>query len=109
MTQILYTNNIHGFSLSAEGHADYGEHGKDIVCAGISTLTSLLLNAGLKANRKGFIRRFQYTAAAGNIHISWRYSKLYSLYDTVELVLDGLKEIAEQYPENVQITKISGV
>lgn len=43
MTEIKYTINDDEFSIVAEGHADYAERGKDIVCAGISCLLQTLI------------------------------------------------------------------
>ncbi len=34
MIEILITDN----SISIEGHADYDEYGKDIICASVSTI-----------------------------------------------------------------------
>lgn len=48
-------------SIHIEGHADYDEHGKDIVCASVSTI--------------------------------------------LQLAQMGLRQLARQYPENVQIVE----
>ena len=105
MTEISFKNDIRAFTLDVKGHAGYDEPGRDIVCAGISTLTSELLLAGIKANRKGTIRKFEYRAEEGDIHISWKYTNLSFLYDTVEIVMECLQHIAEQYPENVKLVQ----
>ena len=43
MTQINYDINEDGFRIMAQGHAGFNEIGKDIVCAGISTLLQTLI------------------------------------------------------------------
>lgn len=45
MTRISFHTNAQGelTELALHGHADFAESGKDILCAGISTLTNFLL------------------------------------------------------------------
>ena len=38
MVEITYREIRNGFELKAEGHCRYAEKGKDIACAGVSTL-----------------------------------------------------------------------
>ena len=102
MTEITYHNDNRRFMIDFKGHADYGEPGKDIVCAGISAYASELLIAGIKAKRKGKIREFDYHAEAGNIHIEWVYTNLSFLYDTVAVVMKCLKYMAREYPDNIR-------
>lgn len=105
MTEITYHNDNRRFMIDFKGHAEYAEHGKDIVCAGISAYSSELLIAGIKAKHKGTIRRFEYHAEEGNFHIEWQYTNLSFLYDTVELVLECLKMLQQDYADNIRIVK----
>lgn len=54
MTRISFHTNAEGAltELALQGHADFAESGKDILCAGISTLTNFLLRA-LYTYRRG--------------------------------------------------------
>ncbi len=46
MIQIsIQTKNGKIIGMDIQGHAEYAEHGKDIVCAGVSTVAIGLLNA----------------------------------------------------------------
>ena len=47
MIRIIIERGHDGFirSFSVKGHADFAEHGKDIVCAGVSTVTVGTVNA----------------------------------------------------------------
>ena len=42
MTLITYRHDGNNLSLVCQGHAGYAEHGRDIVCAGISALCGAL-------------------------------------------------------------------
>lgn len=42
MIKVTFTENGKKLSLRVEGHADYAEHGKDIVCASASILAYTL-------------------------------------------------------------------
>jgi uncharacterized protein YsxB (DUF464 family) len=45
MTKVRYEKNGNQFILTAQGHANYGEKGKDILCSSVSTLVYTLANA----------------------------------------------------------------
>ena len=46
MTKVtLFYNNKHVYRFRVDGHAGYGEHGEDIVCAAISILAINTVNA----------------------------------------------------------------
>ncbi len=54
MTRISFYTNAEGAltELALQGHADFADSGKDILCAGISTLTNFLLRT-LYTYRRG--------------------------------------------------------
>lgn len=44
MTEITFIKSKNSFELKVEGHSGYAEKGKDIACAGVSTLVVSLAN-----------------------------------------------------------------
>ena len=100
MTEVKY--NRLELELSVRGHAGYAEAGKDIVCAGVSALF-FAAYAELKN------RDFKYFA---DLDDGYAMLKAYPsaeerhtclvIFDTV---VAGLKNIAQQYPDNIQLIK----
>lgn len=84
--------------INVQGHADYAESGKDIVCAAVSTLTYTLINS-INALTGDVI---EVGDNPGNMFV-----KLKSLSDKGRLLIDsffiGVCEIANEYPQCVRI------
>ena len=94
--------------FECSGHADYAEYGKDIVCAGVSSLcmaleaiVSVLLECGYqfsikrKTVKKGFllfeIDLDPYSLDAHTVPVAF------------ETVLCGMKAIEKHHPENITV------
>jgi len=95
-------NWINGFIF--EGHAGYAELGSDIVCAGISVLsstTSLALEQLVGLKLEG-----QADPIEGYLDCNWvnEPDKVAQVHLLVESMLLGLKEIAKQYPKYLEVT-----
>lgn len=89
--------NIH--TLSVLGHANYDEYGKDIVCAGVSALVQALI---------GWIEENYYKAEyininpkAGEVNVSCEGGE--DLAAIFNMATIGLMQIADSYPDHVQI------
>ena len=84
--------------LSIKGHANYAEPGKDIVCAGVSTLAQTLVASILEMTTD----EIQYDMQPGSVEIKYR-----NLSEAAQLLVDsffvGINLIANSYPENVRI------
>ena len=86
--------------ITIQGHARYAEPGKDIVCAGISTLVQNLIQSieELTADK------IQYSMHPGTVDIKFR-----NLSEQAQLLVSsffvGVQLIADEYPDNVQVTK----
>lgn len=86
--------------ITIKGHANYAEIGKDIVCAGISTLAQNLIQSieELTADT------IQYSMQPGTVDIEFG-----DLSEPAQLLVDsfflGAEAIAATYPENVKVTK----
>lgn len=86
--------------ITVDGHADYAEQGKDIVCSAVSVLTFNLIKS-IECLTKDEIK---YQAdTPGHINID-----LKNLSEQSKLLIDsffiGISEVATAYPEYVQIT-----
>ncbi len=90
--------------LSAFGHADYAERGKDIVCAAVSTLCTALANTLVHYG----VPKASIRVEEGNFYVSAtiteNHQKCEGAYDMTVL---GLIMLAEQYPDNIFVA--SGV
>lgn len=78
----------------ATGHAAKGDE-RDVVCAGVSALTSALIFHAVKTSA----RYLRYTMASGQVFLS-----CHGLGAAFDLVLTGLSAIAAGYPEHLRMT-----
>lgn len=87
-------------SISIKGHAHYAEPGKDIVCAGVSTLAQTMVASILAMTTD----EIQYDMQPGSVEIKYR-----NLSEAAQLLVDsffvGVNLIANVYPENVRIVQ----
>lgn len=86
--------------ITVTGHANYAEHGKDIVCAGVSTLVQTLI-CSLEELTADTI---QYDISPGKVDIKHGNLLGYSAA-LVSSFFIGIKLIADKYPEHVKLTK----
>lgn len=99
MVRAKYTVEDNTHTLVVLGHANYAEYGKDIVCAGISSLVQALI---------GWIEENYYKANCisvnpkeGEVIISCDGGEdIASLFQMVSI---GLEQIADVYPDHIQI------
>ena len=103
---IKVTFNPETLELKLDGHANYEESGKDIVCSAVSTLFYTLGNALFQSvdmleepptfnEEKGYLCCKAKEEYKGNI------------VRTYWTILVGLEMVAENYPENVSF-KVEG-
>lgn len=90
-------------SLTAEGHAGYAPAGEDIVCAGVSALIYALPSA---FNRTHIAHYMDTEAQRGYIHIKARptINQRFMCLVIYQAIMGGLENIAQQYPEHIQLT-----
>lgn len=105
MITILYTQTFLRNSLILSGHADYAEHGSDIVCSAVSAITATL--AGYLANHNGGEGSVADLNSGDSYVSTQRDAKTDVAFD---MAVIGLMQIADKYPDNVQvyITAIGG-
>lgn len=94
MITITHKNN----QITVRGHAGYAEHGKDIVCASISTLTQVFVASVEEMTDD----KLKCEIRAGNAVISYK-----NLSEKSRTLLDsffiGCRMIADAYPQHVRI------
>lgn len=105
MIEITYHKEYSKFS--AEGHARSDEIGKDLICAGVTTLVYTLAAAleGL-GNSGALLYPANIAMESGSAHISWiaKPSMRRTVELCVETVMGGFRILSEQYPEYVNFT-----
>lgn len=96
--------DLNEYLLDIGGHAEYAPHGQDIVCAAVSALSQTLA-AWLLDYAPCMEGAPEIEAGEGRLHIQcsprsvWRCEVLL-LY---QFVIKGLRQIAGEYPQHVQI------
>jgi len=102
MVNATYTVVENTHTLSVQGHANYADYGRDIVCAGVSSLVQALI---------GWIEENYYKANCisidpkeGEVLISCDGGE--DIAAVFHMVSVGLAQIADSYPDHVQINII---
>ena len=85
--------------LSLKGHAKSDEYGKDLVCAGVSSIITGGLNA--LHNPKAFEIKF----AEGDVEIKANNSVQQNDYDVLEVILVQLKTVEEDNKKYIKIVE----
>ena len=84
--------------IKIKGHAGYDEPGKDIVCAGVSTLVQTLIQSIEELTSD----KIQYSMSPGTVDIRFR-----NLSERAQALTDsffvGIRLIASEYPDNVEL------
>jgi uncharacterized protein YsxB (DUF464 family) len=85
--------------ITLEGHANYAEHGRDIVCSAVSVLVQTLIQSVESLTTD----KIEYSMSPGTVDI-----KFWSLSDHSKVLIDsffiGVEGIAAAYPDNVKVT-----
>lgn len=78
------------------GHADYAEHGKDIVCASASAVTLMTVNGLLASGLTAYEMRPGYAIV-----------EVFTNGDAVELLIESayrtFKQLEQEYPHHVEV------
>lgn len=90
MIKVVYDREVP--RLSVKGHAGYGLHGGDVVCAGVSTLVFTLLHELIRLDIEHW-RRMR----PGDVEIEAAGG--FEQFDTVAA---GMMILSENFPENVE-------
>lgn len=98
--QINKTNNKYS-SLIVSGHSNYDEHGKDIVCAGVSAIVTGGLNALIIENKK----KISYRVEDGYVNVDVLDIEDDKLQLIMDVIVVQLKTIEESYKKYVKISE----
>jgi len=98
--QINKTNNKYS-SLLVSGHSNYDEHGKDIVCAGVSAVVTGGLNA-LTIEDKN---KISYRVKDGYVNVDVLDIENDRLQLIMDVIVIQLKTIEESYKKYVKISE----
>ena len=96
--QINKTNNKYS-SLIVSGHSNYDEHGKDIVCAGVSAIVTGGINALIIENKNSIT----YEVKDGYVNIDVLNIENNNIQLIMDVVIIQLKTIEESYKKYVKI------
>lgn len=91
-----------GRTLAVKGHAGFAPKGQDIVCAAVSALVQTL-GCWVMENPGGKLWHNAVAAKDGGITITAAANEKDALpmEERFDLVIDGLRLLEKQYPENV--------
>ncbi len=101
---LIKNNNKYITHIQIKGHADFGEYGKDLVCAGVSTVGIGAMNMLAK---KGFLAK-----GLGTIEINEGYINVVVNHtdEVCQVVLETLvvtlETMVESYGRFIKISKV---
>ena len=86
--------------IEISGHALFDDYGKDIVCAGVSSVVTTTINAILTFDKKYiyYLKEHDKLIIEINVHNE-------IVDNLITNMLDMLKDIEEDYPNNIKIGK----
>ncbi|KLO21814.1 ribosomal protein [Marinitoga sp. 1197] len=93
MINIIF--NLKKNYVEIDGHADFDEYGKDILCSAVSTLTQFVAEI-IKNEKIG-----NYKKRDGYLKIKWKNNELSD--KLVKYLHDALKSLEESYPYNLKV------
>ena len=84
--------------ITIKGHSGYSEYGSDIVCASVSSMAIITINAILKYNDKSL----KYKEADGLLEIEILvHDNIIDLL--IDNLLEHLEDLKKQYKDNIEI------
>lgn len=89
--------------FALKGHAGYAESGKDIVCAGVSVLTSCLANMAREFKERGVTDDCVCIPEDSPTYIVIKSGDP-AVKAAVETIADMYGQLALQYPEYIDLT-----
>ena len=99
----FYKKDESYYRFESSGHADYDEHGKDIVCAAVSTLAQTLVNALISVatvdptvvvHEDGFLSC--EIPCDSDVYDS---DVVQTIFKTVKIGIEGISEVYTDYVE----------
>ena len=96
--------------LRMSGHAGGGEPGQDIICAGLSTLACALINMLNEEQEAGHMTA-DWNIRQEPLEVLIRAKPRTAHYqriakDYFRVIIMGLKAMAQNYPENIELKEV---
>lgn len=88
----------HISKISLKGHAGFDSFGKDIVCAGVSSILTTTVNGILKIDEQAI----SYEGDSGNFQISVHKTDEIT-QKLLENMVDLFKELEQNYKKNIKV------
>ena len=85
-------------NVTINGHTNYDDYGKDIVCASVSTIATTTINAIVRINENAI----DYDVKDGFLNIKILHHDKY-IDVLLENMIDLFKTLSNDYPKNVKI------
>ena len=106
MTHISCGQVGEGFYIEAAGHSGFGEQGRDVVCAGVSTLIFTAYYYLQRKQSEGYIDKLEKRETDGfvSIYVRCAEGEQTILKTAFEMALTGFEMLAENFPQCVMIT-----
>lgn len=95
------------FAISVEGHAGYGERGKDIVCASVTTTLFILakmMDAFWRDYRLMEPPEIDLKPGKGEISVVPEFTYEEDINAVFGIFIQALGELAREYPDNIEVT-----
>lgn len=86
--------------ITIKGHADYAEHGKDIVCSSVSSIVTTTVNAIMIFDKK----TIEYKVSEGLVSIDI-IEKDETTIKLIDNMVNLLNELATDYPKNIKVER----
>lgn len=103
MVEITYNETRNGFELKAEGHCRYAEKGKDIACAGVSTLIVALAKTLEENENKLKIPALIVVDDGYALICAYPKKRYYKeIASAFETVKQGVSWLSEEFEKNVK-------
>lgn len=91
-----YSHSMRHLNVEVNGHANYDEHGKDIVCSAVSML--------VQAYAETVPNEHLFVEGHAKIESRWMYTEDNKYSGALTMLKKGLDMVSQAYPENVTIT-----
>ena len=104
MTEITFIKSKNSFELKVEGHSGYAEKGKDIACAGLSTLVVSLANMLEESGFKFKIPPLVIIKEGYALICAYPKKQYFREIETAfTTIMCGFKWLSEEFNENIKI------
>ena len=109
MTFAAFGQNGNHFTMRIDGHAEYGPHGSDIVCAAASALAYTMVR--WMEDHSDYIRAadiYEYMNGYVSLNFDTRPDRAADVRIAMGVIEGGFRLLADRYPEHVAVREGAG-